>query len=134
MYEHETKIRVRYSETDRMGYVYYGDYAQYYEVGRVELFRSLGFSYKGLEESGINLPVTDMQCQFLHPAFYDELITIKTVLPELPGVKIRFNYEIYNEKAILLNKGATTLVFYDPIKLRPCRAPQWMIDRLKSYF
>ena len=134
MYTFETKVRVRYAETDQMGYVYYGNYATFYEIGRVELFRSLGFSYKALEDSGIMLPVIELQSKFLKPAKYDEEITVKTFLKEKPSVKIRFDYELYNEDQELLNQGNTTLVFVDMKRNRPCMAPTDFLARLEGYF
>lgn len=88
MYTHSTKIRVRYSETDQMGYVYNGNYAQYYEVGRVEMLRSLGMTYGSMESSGVMMPLLELKCKFIRPAFYDQELTIKTTVKELPGVRI----------------------------------------------
>ncbi len=97
MYDHEIKIRVRYGETDQMGYVYYGNYAMYYEVARVESLRNLGFAYKDLEAYGIMLPVLENHSYFIAAAKYDDLLTIKIIVPEKPGVKIEFRYVITNE-------------------------------------
>ena len=134
MYEASTKIRVRYSETDRMGYVYYGNYAQYYEIGRVELFRSLGFSYRELEDSGINMPVIDMKTKYIRPATYDEVLTIKTIVPEMPALKICFRYEIYNADDELINSGETNLAFVDKNKQKPIKTPDWFKAKLSEYF
>ncbi|SEK93763.1 acyl-CoA thioesterase [Parapedobacter koreensis] len=134
MYTSETKLRVRYAETDQMGYVYYGNYAAFYEVGRVELFRSLGFSYKALEDSGIMLPVLELYSRFFKPARYDEEITVKAYLNEKPAVKIRFDYELFNEGSELLNTGHTTLVFVDMARNKPCMAPPDFLSRLQPYF
>jgi len=134
MYSHEIQIRVRYGETDKMGYLYYGNYAQYYEIGRVELIRSLGVSYKSMEDSGIMLPVIDLNIKFIKPAYYDEVLTLKTTLPELPNVRITFNYEITNEQKEVINTGKTTLVFFDNNKGKPCRAPDSIMDRLNTIF
>ncbi|PPK99828.1 acyl-CoA thioesterase [Parapedobacter indicus] len=134
MYTFETKVRVRYAETDQMGYVYYGNYAMFYEVGRVELFRSLGFSYKALEDSGIMLPVIELQSKFLKPAKYDEEISVKASLKEKPSVKIRFDYELFNQNRELLNTGSTTLVFIDMKRNKPCKAPADFLARLRRYF
>lgn len=134
MYTFETRVRVRYAETDQMGYVYYGNYATYYEVGRVELFRSLGFSYKALEDSGIMLPVIELQSKFLKPAKYDEEITVKASLNEKPSVKIRFDYELFNQRGELLNTGSTTLVFVDKQRNKPCAAPAEFLARLQGHF
>ena len=134
MYSSETTVRVRYAETDKMGYVYYGNYAQYYEVGRVEALRQLGLSYKSIEDNGVMLPVFTFSIKYLKPAYYDDLLTIKTVIKEIPQTRINFEYEIYNEKGELLNKGDTTLVFIDIVTNKPCTAPEVFIEQLKRYF
>ena len=133
MYISETKIRVRYGETDQMGYCYYGNYAQYFEVGRVEALRGLGMSYKSLEESGVMLPVLEFKIKYLKPAFYDDLLTIKTTIKTLPAARIHFEYETFNEAGTLLNVGETTLVFINKTTNKPCPAPAAMIEKLKSY-
>lgn len=130
MINNEIKIRVRYGETDQMGYVYYGNYAEYFEVGRVELLRSLGVSYKSLEESGIMLPVLHLNINYLKPAKYDDLLTIETKLVGKPMVKIKFEFKIFNEKKELLTTGETTLVFIDIKKNKPTKAPQYLLDKL----
>lgn len=130
MIKNEIKIRVRYGETDQMGYVYYGNYAEYFEVGRVELLRSLGVSYKSLEESGIMLPVLHMEINFLKPAKYDDLLTLETKLIGNPLVKIKFEFKIFNEKKELLTTGETTLVFIDMKKNKPTKAPKYLLDKL----
>ena len=121
MYSFETKIRVRYGETDQMSFVYYGVYAQYYEVGRVELLRSLGVTYKELEEMGFALPVVNMNITYKKPAFYDDHLTIKTTIKEFPSAKITFHYEIFNEKGDLLNVGEVVLVFVNKETYLPKR-------------
>lgn len=134
MFETETKVRVRYAETDQMGYVYYGNYAMYYEVARVEALRNVGFSYKRLEEMGIMMPVLESKSQYLLPGKYDELLTIKVSIPTFPGVRIMFNYEIFNETEKLINKGETTLAFINMKSGRPCRMPDVMKELLQGYF
>jgi len=134
MYTHETSFRVRYGETDQMGYVYYGDYAEYFEVGRVEALRSLGFPYRRLEEEGVMLPVHDMQVRYHKPARYDDLITVRTSIEALPNVRVVFRYELRNEADELLTEASTTLVFVDSGSMRPCRAPQHLLDALAPYF
>lgn len=134
MFVYETQLRVRYAETDQMGYVYYGNYAAFYEVARTEMLRSTGISYKELEEMGVMLPVTDLQSQFKHAAHYDELLTIKTFIKEKPLVRIKFEYEVYNEAGLLINSGFTQLVFVDSAKKRPCRAPAVFLDKISPYF
>ena len=135
MYSAETKIRVRYGETDQMGYLYYGYYALYYEVGRAEAIRELGFTYRQMEEMGIMMPVVELNAKYFRPALYDDEVTVKTILKELPeGPKIQFHSELYNEKDELLNKGVTTLVFYDPVKKEKTTMPPLLYDKLKPYF
>ena len=134
MYISETTVRVRYAETDRMGYVYYGNYAQYYEVGRVEALRQLGLSYKSIEDDGIMLPVFSFAIKYFKPAYYDDLLTIKTTIKEIPQTRINFEYEVFNEKGNLLNKGDTTLVFIDIQTNKPCAAPAAFIEKLKKHF
>lgn len=134
MFTHETRLRVRYAETDRMGYVYYGTYAQYFEVGRVEALRSLGLSYRRMEEDGVMLPVHDLQVKYHKPAFYDDLLTVRTSIIELPSVRIRFAYEVFNEARDLLTEASTTLVFIDRATNRPRRAPEQLLALLAAHF
>jgi acyl-CoA thioester hydrolase len=134
MFEHTTKIRVRYGETDQMGYMYYGNYAEFYEVGRVEMLRSLGMTYSAMEASGIMMPVLELNCKYLKPALYDEEISVKVIMDKLPGVKIHFRYELYNHNDELINKGETLLVFVNMKTTRPCMPPQEFIDKLKPFF
>ncbi|WP_353183175.1 thioesterase family protein [Parapedobacter lycopersici] len=134
MFTFETKVRVRYAETDQMGYVYYGNYATYYEIGRVEMMRSLGTSYKALETGGVMLPVLEMQTRFIKPARYDEELVIRVHLREMPTVKIAFDYELFNEAGELINTGNTTLAFIDMKRNKPCRAPADFTERLQPYF
>lgn len=134
MYSSETTVRVRYAETDQMGYVYYGNYAMYYEVGRVESLRQLGLTYKALEEMGIMMPVLENHSRYKAPARYDELLTVKTTIKELPGIRITFYYEIFNEEKKLVNEGQTQLVFIDMKSNRPCKAPEAMTQVLSPFF
>ncbi len=133
MFIHDHPIRVRYGETDQMGYVYYGDYAEYLEVGRVEALRSLGFSYRRLEEEGVMLPVHDLHITYHKPARYDDLLTIRTMISTLPAVRIIFNYELRNEAGDLLCEAATTLVFVDKATMRPMRAPEALIEAMTKH-
>jgi acyl-CoA thioester hydrolase len=134
MFEHATKLRVRYGETDQMGYMYYGNYAEFYEVGRVEMLRSLGLTYSGMEESGIKMPVLELHCKYLKPALYDEEITINVIMDKMPGIRIHFRYELFNEKGELINTGETLLVFINMNTNRPCLPSQDFLDRLKPFF
>lgn len=133
MYSFETHIRVRYGETDQMGYLYYGHYAQYYEVGRVETIRSLGTTYKELEEvHGIWLPVVSLEMRFVRPAFYDDLLTVRTEIRELPDEHITFHMEIFNEKRKLVNAGRVRLCFFDPKTKKVVKAPDYLLDKIKA--
>jgi len=134
MYQSETSIRVRYGETDQMEYVYYGNYAMYYEVARVESLRQLGVTYKELETSGVMMPVIENHSKFLGPARYDELLRILTTIREKPTAKIKFEYEIFNEQNKLINKGETLLVFVDIKTSRPVRIPPMMLSVLEPFF
>ncbi len=134
MYEYDHQLRVRYAETDKMGYVYYGNYATYFEVARAESLRALGFSYRELEESGVMMPVLDLKCFYRKPARYDELLTIRVRIPKLPGVKIHFLYDILNEKAEIIHTGETTLVFVNMSSGRPCPMPEAMQSVLSGFF
>jgi acyl-CoA thioester hydrolase len=134
MYVSETKIRVRYAETDQMGYVYYGNYASYYEVGRVEAMRAIGFSYSRMEADGVMMPVLENHSRFLKPGKYDENLTIKTSIKEMPGIRIRFHYDIYNEDEEMIHQGETLLTFLRTDNHRPCRPPSYLLEVLKPYF
>lgn len=118
-----------------MGYLYYGNYALYYEVGRTDAIRQLGFTYRELEEKGILMPVVEFHTQFLRPAYYDDLLTVHTCIKELDEeYKIQFHTEIYNEKNKLLNKGITTLVFVDALSKKKTVMPELLRERLTPYF
>lgn len=134
MYSSETKVRVRYSETDQMQYVYYGNYATYYEVGRVEVLRQLGLSYRNLEESGIMMPVLETHSYYHLPAKYDDLLTIKIAIPQLPLVKIKFEYEIFREDGKKIHSGDTTLAFIDMKTGKPRKAPDKMRELLAPFY
>lgn len=134
MFISEVKLRVRYGETDRMGYAYYGNYAEYFEVARVEALRELGFNYKEMEDSGIILPVYTFSVKYFRPAFYDDLLTIKCMIKEMPMARITFHYETYNEKRELLNTGEVVLAFIDKKQNKPCPAPREFMDMIKKYF
>jgi|SRR5690554_1867766 acyl-CoA thioester hydrolase len=134
-FTHQWQLRVRYGETDQMGFVYYGVYAQYYEVGRVEALRSLGIRYADIERQyHIWLPVMSMQVRYLRPARYDDLLTITTQIPELPNRAIRFRYEIHNEEGVLLNGAVVELCFLDAASQKRVDAPPFILDPLLPYF
>ncbi len=126
------QFRVRYGETDQMGFVYYGNYAQYFEMGRTEWLRKLGITYKKMEEDGIMLPVMNLNINYLKPAKYDDLLTLKTILPKLPSAKIEFSYEVYNEEGELLTTAKTTLVFVNMKTNKPTRAPEYVLKKLRE--
>jgi acyl-CoA thioester hydrolase len=134
MIKTETTLRVRYGETDQMGFVYYGVYAQYYEVGRVEAMRSLGFSYREMEESGVLMPVINLTVNYKKPAKYDDEVRIVTTVKEMPGVRITFHYECFNQKNELLNTGSVTLVFIDKQKNKPMQPPAWFMEGFMKKF
>jgi acyl-CoA thioester hydrolase len=135
MFESDVQIRVRYAETDQMGYVYYGNYGAYYEVARTEAFRKLGIHYKEMEATGTMMPVLELKCKYIRPAKYDDLLSIKLIVRQKPkGTRILFEYEVYNETGILLNVGETTMVFVDMKTGRPTAVPELIHQKLDSYF
>ena len=125
-------IRVRYGETDPMKYVYYGNYAEYFEVARVELFRTLGISYDEIEKRGIFLPVSEYKIKYLKPGLYDQLLEIHTYIKKIPGVKIEFDYEIYNEDKVKITEASTTLFFLDAETNKIVRCPDFLLDLIKE--
>lgn len=125
-------IRVRYGETDPMKYVYYGNYAEYFEVARVELFRTLGISYDEIERRGIFLPVSEYKIKYLKPGLYDQLLEIHTYIKKIPGVKIEFDYEIYNEDNVKITEASTTLFFLDAETNKIVRCPDFLLDLIKE--
>ncbi len=133
MYKHSINIRVRYAETDKMGYVYYGNYATYFEVGRVEMLRSLGVSYRSMEENGVLLPVVNLKVNYKLPAFYDDELQLNTLLIKPPSAKIVFDYELYRGEE-LLTQAETTLVFLNQKTGKPERCPKDILDALTPHF
>lgn len=127
----ETSVRVRYSETDQMGYVYYGNYAQYFEIGRVEAMRMIGLIYKDIENQGYMLPVMNLKIDYKHPAKYDDLLTIRTEIVSLNGVRLLFAYTILKENTILCT-GETTLVFVNKETMRPTQPPAYFIELVEK--
>ena len=125
-------IRVRYGETDPMKYVYYGNYAEYFEVARVELFRTLGISYDEIERRGIFLPVSEYKIKYLKPGLYDQLLEIHTYIKKIPGVKIEFEYEIYNEDKVKITEASTTLFFLDAETNKIVRCPDFLLNLIKE--
>lgn len=129
---HELKVRVRYAETDQMAVVYHGNYAQYFEMGRVEWLRNLGVSYKWMEENGIMLPVVSLTMNYKKPARYDDELTVRTIFKSQTSVKIEFEYEIYNQNQELLTTGSSVLVFVDMKTGRPTSPPDYVSQKLIS--
>lgn len=132
-FRHKTELRVRYGETDQMGYCYYGNYAQYFEVGRVEALRSLGMSYKQLEDQGVMLPVSDFSVNYKYPAKYDDALTIETTISELRGARLGFDYTITNEAGQLIATAHTTLVFVAKETMRPISPPVSFSTLIQPY-
>lgn len=134
MYSFDSNYRVRYADVDQMGYMYYGNYAKLFEIGRVESLRNLGVRYKDIEDSGIWMPVYENSSKYLEPAKYDDLLTIRCILKELPKVRIIFETEILNEPGKVIHKGVTTLVFIKAESQKITTCPPIIIEKLRSFF
>lgn len=135
MYTTETQIRVRYAETDQMGVVYHSNFFPYFESARAESIRHLGFTYADMEKMGVIMPVVDVHCRYLRPAKYDDLLTVKTMLKELPvHHKIEFHHEVYNEHAELLAVGKIILYFMEAKGMKKTTMPALLLEKLQSYF
>ncbi|NTE01119.1 acyl-CoA thioesterase [Agrobacterium tumefaciens] len=135
MFVHETKVKVRYAETDQMGIVHHANYALYYEIARTECFEaSSGITYESMEAEGVMLPLLELQSKFLKPAFYNQVLTVKCLVKELPTVRLNVEYEIYNETEQLINIGKTVLVFVDKQTRKPCQPPKNFMDGVKPHF
>jgi acyl-CoA thioester hydrolase len=126
----ETQLRVRYGETDQMGFAYYGNYALYFEVGRADAMRKLGMTYREMEEEGVYMPIAEMTVKYLRPARYDDLLTIRTTVNDVPTSRMVFDYEVFNEEGTLLCKGNTILAFVKYATHRPCPVPDWFLEKL----
>jgi len=135
MFIHESTVKVRYVETDQMGVVHHSNYAQYYELARTECFEACsGMTYESMEADGVMLPILEFQSKFLKPAFYNQTLTIKSIVNELPTVRLTVDYEIYNDNKELINTGKTTLVFVNKETRRPCQPPESFMKNIRSYF
>lgn len=130
MLKNKTTIRIRYSETDQMRVVYHGNYAQYFEIGRTELLRSTGVTYKYMEKNGVMLPVISLSCNFKKSAVYDDEITITTIIKKSPSVKIEFDYEITNQDNQVICTGNTVLAFINMATKKPMRCPEYILEKL----
>jgi acyl-CoA thioester hydrolase len=135
MYTHQTQLRVRYAETDQMGVVYYGNYAQYFEVGRVESIRALGITYKTIETEGVLLPVVDIHVRYLRSAKYDDLLTIESTIKEMPSKsQIVFHQQIFNDTKQLICTAKVILVFVDNVHFKKSEAPKKLLTLLQPFF
>lgn len=134
MFTSKTTVRVRYSETDKMGVVYHGNYAQYLEIGRTDALRQIGLTYKSFEDNGIMMPVLSLNCKYLKSAYYDDELTIVTMLKVMPKVRIHFHFEIYNQQNELLTKAEVELVNVDMKTNKLTMAPTVLIEALKPFF
>lgn len=132
-FQHSTKIRVRYGETDQMGYCYYGNYAQFFEVGRVEALRAFGMSYRQMEEHGVMLPVSEYHVKYIGPAFYDDELTIITNIVQLKGARLYFEYEVLSPAGKCISKAETVLVFVAKENMRPVQPPEDFVALMKTY-
>ena len=126
----ETKVRVRYAETDQMGVVYHGNYAQYFEIARVEWLRNLGISYRKMEQEGVMLPVVNLSINYRKPAYYDEELIIRTRVAQKPTVKIIFEYEVVNEHQQIISDATATLVFVDIKTKKPMMCPEYLLEKI----
>ncbi len=132
MKRHHTFVKVRYAETDQMGVVHHGNYAQYLEIARLEWLDQLGVSYKSLEKEGVMLPVHELNTKFIKPAYFDDILRIETQLKELPRIKIEFAYQIFNQFDELITTAHTILVFMDSETKKPIRCPEYILNKIKN--
>ena len=133
MFVYEHQIRVRYAETDKMGYVYYGNYATYFEVARVEALRSIGINYNEMEKNGTIMPVSSYSTKFIKPAYYDDLLTIKLMVKKSPALRFYFNFETYNESGFKINEAEVVLAFVDVKKKKACLAPDFLTITIDKF-
>jgi len=132
MKSHNTYVKVRYAETDQMGVVHHGNYAEYLEIARLDWLDALGVSYKSMEREGVMLPVYELKFKFIKSALFDDELKIVTKLKKIPSVKIEFEYEIFNQKDELLTTASTILVFMDTNSRKPRRCPEYILDKLNA--
>ena len=130
---YETKIRVRYKDTDQMGIMHHSNYIVMYEMARTEWLREMGLTYAEIERRGIMSPIIEVQSRYLYPAFYDEMLTIKVFIEEMPSARLIIGSEVYNEQGKLINTGRVTLGFMHADTRRPCRTPEWFMEALENY-
>lgn len=132
MKRHNTFVKVRYAETDQMGVVHHGNYAEYLEIARLDWLDQLGVSYKLLEKEGVMLPVYELNTKYIKPAYFDDILRIETKLKELPRVKIEFSYQVFNQLDELITTAYTILVFMDSETKRPIRCPEYILNKIKN--
>ncbi len=128
------EIQIRYDEVDKMGYVYHGNYAKYYHISRTELFRKLGFSDKKLEEMNIIMPIIELNIRYIKPIYYDDIINITTFLKHIPSTRMKFYHEVKNSDDELINEANSTAVFVDMETRVPMRVPEFIVNKIKTYF
>jgi len=134
MLTYDIQIRVRYKETDAMGVVHHSNYVTYYESARTEMLRAHGTTYRELESSGVMMPVREVKMNFFAPAFYDDLLTVRLIMKQLPGVRMIFEHEVYNEQGVLVNTGTVVLTFISAATRKVCRPPKTLTDLFIKYF
>lgn len=134
MFTHSLIIRVAYADTDQMGFVHHSRYVIFYETASTEALRKLGIRYKDIEESGVAMPVVSMKIDYIKPAYYDELLSVKTMIRKMPSARMKFEYECYNEANILINTAETTLAFIDKQNRKPCHSPDVILKALLPFF
>ena len=134
MITHDTQIRVLYRDTDKMGVVYHANYIVFYEAARNEMFRAIGLPYTLLEKMNIVMPIVEVESKYKAPAYYDDLLTVRSTIKELPAARAVVEYEVFNEAGTLLNTGKTVLGYVNTERMRPCRAPKEFLDELEEYF
>ena len=134
MITHDTQIRVLYRDTDKMGVVYHANYIVFYEAARNEMFRAIGLPYTLLEKMNIVMPIVEVESKYKAPAYYDDLLTVRSTIKELPAARAVIEYEVFNEAGTLLNTGKTVLGYVNTERMRPCRAPKEFLDELEKYF
>ena len=134
MITHDTQIRVLYRDTDKMGVVYHANYIVFYEAARNEMFRAIGLPYTLLEQMNIAMPIVEVESKYKAPAYYDDLLTVRATVKELPEVRAVVEYEVFNEAGTVINTGKTILGYVNMERKRPCRAPKEFIDELQKYF
>ncbi len=133
MITHEYKFRVAYPDTDQMGTMHHANYVKYYELARWEMFRSIGVSYNSIEQAGVMCPVITMYFKFIKPTRYDELLTVKTTLTKMKGVRMWFTYYLYNEQNELINEAETEIAFVGRENWKPCSAPDFLLNAIEIH-